>query len=63
MKALATNQLPPNHAWRAAEYILPGLVAHQSALRDGELMSIPDVGEVPSDRTILDPDSFIAYRF
>lgn len=63
MKALMTDRLPPNHAWRAADYVLPGLIAHQSALRDGELMTIPDSGEIPAGRDILNPDSFIAYRF
>ena len=63
MKALATNKLPPNNAWRAAAYMLPGIVAHQSALRDGETLSIPQVGEPPKGLELLDPDSFIAYRY
>lgn len=63
MKALATGKLPPNHGWRAAEYLLPGLVAHQSALKDGELLTIPSVGEVPDSWDFLEPDSFIAYKF
>lgn len=63
MKSLMTNKLPPNHAWKAAEYILPGLIAHQSALHDGETMKIGDVGAPPANWQILDPDSFVAYKF
>jgi len=63
MKALATNKLPPNNAWRAAAYMLPGIVAHQSALRNGETLSVPQVGEPPNEWELLDPDSFVAYRY
>lgn len=63
MKAVMTNRLPPNHAWKAAEYLLPGLIGHQSALRNGESMSIPDVGAPPAHWDFLHPDSFVAYRY
>lgn len=63
MKALITNKLPPNHAWRAAEYVLPGLIAHQSALHDGETIKIPAVEAPPAHWDFLNPDSFIAYRY
>lgn len=63
MKSLITNKLPPNHAWRAAEYLLPGVIAHKSALKNGELMNIPDIGTPPSTWEMLNPDSFVAYRF
>lgn len=36
--------LPPVHIWQAARYNAPGIVAHQSSLRDGEHMAIPDLG-------------------
>ena len=39
----------PVNAWAAARYTLPGLIAHQSALRGGELLAIPDFGEPPPD--------------
>jgi predicted dehydrogenase len=45
IKALESNNLPPNHVWNAAKYSAPGLVAHESAYRDGEMMKIPDFGE------------------
>ena len=38
---------PPNHVWNAAAYTVPGIVAHQSALRGGELLEIPHLGALP----------------
>ncbi|MDD7412111.1 MAG: Gfo/Idh/MocA family oxidoreductase [bacterium] len=35
---------PTVHAWLAARYTIPGLVAHQSLLRDGEPLPVPDCG-------------------
>ena len=29
--------------------MIPGLIAHESALKDGMLMDIPDFGAAPSD--------------
>lgn len=49
VRAVTTGKLPPNNAWDSARYMIPGLVAHESALRGGELMNIPDYGEAPSD--------------
>ncbi len=41
------GSLPPVNAWRAARWTIPGLLAHQSALKDGEAMDVPDCGEPP----------------
>ena len=38
---------PPNHVWNAAAYTVPGIVAHESALRGGELLDIPRLGSPP----------------
>lgn len=35
-----------NHAWHAARYTIPGLTAHQSVLKDGETMSVIDLGDI-----------------
>lgn len=43
-KAVATSQPPPNHIWAAARYCLPGIIAHESAKRNGEALEIPDLG-------------------
>ncbi|MBR4234719.1 MAG: Gfo/Idh/MocA family oxidoreductase [Clostridia bacterium] len=63
MKALRTHKLPPNHAWRSAQFVLPGLYAHKSALQNGETLKIPEIPAPPSAWEMLDPDSFVAYRF
>jgi predicted dehydrogenase len=38
---------PTVNAWVAARYTLPGIVAHDSALRDGERLAVPDFGDAP----------------
>jgi predicted dehydrogenase len=45
--AVATKSLPPVNAWVAARFTLPGIVAHESALRGGERLQIPDFGDAP----------------
>ena len=44
VQACLTGTTPPNNVWQAARYCVPGLVAHESALRGGELLEIPDFG-------------------
>jgi hypothetical protein len=56
-KAAYTGQLSPTNAWVAARYNLPGLVAHESALRGGETMSVPDVGDAPAGWTVMASDT------
>lgn len=48
---------PPNHVWAAARYTAPGMVAHESAVRGGEQLQIPDWGDIPDNapRLTLDP--------
>ncbi len=48
VRAVATGTLPPVNAWAAARFTLPGIVAHESALRGGERLPIPDFGEPPA---------------
>ena len=47
VKGCAGEGLPPNNAWDAARYMLPGIVAHESSLRGGELLPVPDPGGPP----------------
>ena len=49
VRAVVEDKLPPNNAWDSARYMIPGLVAHESALRGGELLDIPDFGEAPAE--------------
>lgn len=47
IESVTQGTLPPNHVWNAARYCLPGIVAHESALRAGEQLEIPDLGNPP----------------
>jgi len=47
VRACVERVQPPCNAWAAARYVLPGLTAHESAVRGGELMTIPDHGDCP----------------
>lgn len=47
VKACVQRAIPPNNVWAAARYALPGIVAHESAKRGGELLPVPDFGDPP----------------
>ena len=49
--AVNNGSLPPVNAWLAARFTLPGIVAHQSALRKGERLPIRDFGDAPGAST------------
>jgi hypothetical protein len=59
VKAVVNGWIPPNNAWASARYLLPGLTAHDSAMRGGELLSVPDFGDSPADRTHAPLDTII----
>ena len=43
--ACVADTLPPNNVWQAARYTAPGIIAHESAMRGGELLAVPDFGD------------------
>jgi len=45
--SIVHDRQPRTNVWEAARYFAPGIVAHQSALKDGELLKIPDWGDAP----------------
>jgi hypothetical protein len=47
VRSVATGDLPPVNAWVAARFTLPGIIAHHSANRGAERLSIPDPGGPP----------------
>lgn len=49
VRAVLSGKLPPNNAWDAARYMIPGLIAHESALQGGVLLDIPDFGDAPAN--------------
>jgi predicted dehydrogenase len=48
VRACVDRTMPPVNAWTAARYTLPGILAHQSALRGGVQLEIPDHGDAPA---------------
>ena len=46
--AVANERTPHINAWEAVRYMAPGVMAHKSALADGELLEVPDWGDAPS---------------
>lgn len=55
-RAMAEDKLSPTNIWQTARFNIPGLIAHQSALKGGEVMQVPDLGEPPADWELLNPD-------
>jgi predicted dehydrogenase len=47
VQSVATGRRPAVNAWEAARYFVPGVMAHKSALRGGELLKVPDFGDPP----------------
>ena len=39
---------PANNVWQAARYLIPGLIAHESAMAGGVLKEVPDLGNPSS---------------
>ena len=46
-EAIAADRTPAINIWEAARYMAPGVMAHKSALRDGETLEVPDFGDAP----------------
>ncbi len=46
-RAASAGKQAPNNIWDAARYNAPGIVARDSALAEGEMMPVPDFGEMP----------------
>ena len=45
--AIAHDRTPTINVWEAVRYMAPGAMAHKSALRDGEVLDVPDWGDAP----------------
>lgn len=48
VRACLSGETPPNNIWAAARYLVPGLIAHESAVRGGETLPVPDFGDPPA---------------
>lgn len=47
ISAIVEDRHPEIDVWESVAYTIPGLVAHQSALKGGEMMKIKDYGKAP----------------
>jgi hypothetical protein len=45
--AVAGGRQPATNAWEAVRYMAPGVMAHKSAARGGEVLEVPDWGDAP----------------
>ena len=45
--AIQNDRHPSVNVWEAVAYTLPGIVAHQSALNNGQMKKIRDYGQAP----------------
>jgi len=48
VRAVAEDRMPAVHAWEAMRYMAAGVMAHKSALRNGEILEVPDWGDGPA---------------
>jgi predicted dehydrogenase len=46
--AVAHDRTPAIHVWEAVRYMAAGVMAHKSAMRDGEILKVPDWGDAPT---------------
>lgn len=61
VKSTVLGKLAPTNIWTAARYCMPGIIAHESSRRDGEHLSVPDLGDPPEDREILAASPLLAW--
>jgi predicted dehydrogenase len=47
VEAVAHQRTPAINVWEAVRYMAAGVMAHKSALRQGEIMDVPDWGDAP----------------
>lgn len=45
--SIVRGRLPRTNVWQAVRYMLPGVMAHKSARRDGDRLEVPDLGDPP----------------
>lgn len=45
--AIVHDRQPAINAWEAVRYMVAGVMAHKSALKDGEILEVPDWGDAP----------------
>ncbi len=56
VRACLTDKQPFLHAWEAARYTIPGIIAHESAMNGGKEYEILDLGDMPEEYEIISFD-------
>ena len=46
--SMANDRQPAINVWEAVRYMAAGVMAHKSALADGEVLDVPDWGDAPA---------------
>ena len=46
--------IPSNNVWESVRHCIPGIIGHESALKGGTLLDVPDFGFAPSDALKLE---------
>mgnify|MGYP004551298435 CR=1 FL=1 len=54
VRAVMTGKLPPNNAWDAAMCMIPGVIAHESAMQGGKVLPVPFLGYAPENWERID---------
>ena len=57
-RAATTGKLSPTNIWQVARFNIPGLLAHESAMKGSIPIDVPDLGDPPADWEQLNPDHF-----
>ena len=47
VEAIATERTPAINVWESVRYMAAGAMAHQSALKGGQVLEVPDWGDAP----------------
>jgi hypothetical protein len=46
--AIVHDRTPAISVWEAVRYMVAGVMAHKSAMHDGEILAVPDWGDAPA---------------
>jgi predicted dehydrogenase len=54
VRSVVTGKLPPIDPWKAAVYTITGIYAHESAMRGGQTLKLPEFESAPADWPHID---------
>jgi len=59
VRSVVTGKLPPVDPWMAATYTISGIYAHESAMKGGVTLKLPEIGSAPEDWEHIDFNDII----